>query len=59
MKTREWYHLYIGMTKVTSYDFLLANYIYTNILFILQYNLQKKLSNLIIKKINNGNPIDT
>jgi hypothetical protein len=32
---------------------------YTNIVFILQYNLPKKiLFNLIIKK-DNGNPIDT
>jgi hypothetical protein len=33
---------------------------YTNMVFILQYNLQKKmLFNLIIKKKDNGNPIDT
>jgi hypothetical protein len=33
---------------------------YTNIVFILQYNLQNFfLFNLIIKKKDNGNPIDT
>jgi hypothetical protein len=43
-----------------QYCYLHYNRQYTNIVFILQYNLPNKmLFNLIIKKKDNANPIDT